>query len=653
MTSNASKKSHQNILVIEDRQADAELIRIYLQEMGFKHEFFTSDSLGDGLGIIRERDIDIVLLDLSLSDTTGFNTLRQYLKEAADVPVIVMTGLRNQRVGNESVNAGAQDYLIKGEFDARRLVSSIRYSLARFKKQADVVEVANQLSDEQQRLREVQRMSLLGDWEMDIVTKSMRWSAEMFRIFELKPQSFSPSLSDYLKLVHREDVEAVSGFFNQAIQQDESGPLEHRIFIDNRATKNLVVRTRLKFDEKSNKILLLGSVQDITQRTAPQKEPPQQAGHDSASTPTQHFLNQISFNIRTPLSTAVHLLYLLEQTSLNNQQVQLITDLKATVEDLSFTLSNLVNLSLLMNDNAVLSQDSYRPLEMLESVKRVMIFRANQNNHQIDIFIDPHLAFAVTGDSNKLGHLFFCLLELAFIHGEPGSFLHWRCELGNSVSSNPRLHLHLTYNGGLPDWPRADEVATAKEALEFLGPPTRNESRERLLAIAFVRLYHQLDAHFEYSRHTDHASIHLDLPLHPTAQYLAKIPAKPEKETHILLVEDHPMHQIATKQLLTTWSNLVRVQLARNGKDALEKMQQANFDLVLMDLQMPIMDGMTATAHIRKTSNLPVIALTASTSKQEEERCYEIGINDYLAKPFQPEALYQKIMRQLFRPETK
>ena len=104
------------------------------------------------------------------------------------------------------------------------------------------------------------------------------------------------------------------------------------------------------------------------------------------------------------------------------------------------------------------------------------------------------------------------------------------------------------------------------------------------------------------------------------------------------------MQQIATKQVLTTWSDKVTVAVADNGKVALAKAKETAFDIVLMDLQMPVMDGWDAGANMRHFSSVPIIALSASNSKQEEDRCYQVGFNDYLAKPFQPEELYHRIM---------
>ncbi|HHS95173.1 MAG TPA: response regulator [Phaeodactylibacter sp.] len=122
----------------------------------------------------------------------------------------------------------------------------------------------------------------------------------------------------------------------------------------------------------------------------------------------------------------------------------------------------------------------------------------------------------------------------------------------------------------------------------------------------------------------------------------------PEVPIKILLVEDHFLNQIATKKVLTTWSPKISVDIAENGLVAVEKFRAHGYDLILMDLQMPIMDGIEATKRIRESDELvPIIALTANASKQEMNKCLNSGINDYLSKPFQPEDLYAKILSLL------
>jgi len=103
-----------------------------------------------------------------------------------------------------------------------------------------------------------------------------------------------------------------------------------------------------------------------------------------------------------------------------------------------------------------------------------------------------------------------------------------------------------------------------------------------------------------------------------------------------------------TKKVLTTWSEKITVDIAENGLIAIEKFREHGYDLILMDLQMPVMGGLEASKKIRETDlGAPIIALTANASKQEMDKCKEIGINAYISKPFQPEDLYEKILSLL------
>lgn len=642
------------ILVIEDNKADAEMIRIYLKESNNKYQLRCAESLSEGFYMLDEQPVDLVLLDLNLPDSNGFNTLRRYIDKSPQIPVVVMTGLNDQRKGTESVRAGAQDYLVKGEFESRQLVKAIRYSLERFRLQADAEDRATKASDEKSRLEALQKMASLGDWEMDIVSNAMTWSDELFQIFQILPHSISPSLSDYLRYVHRDDREEVEAFFEQAVRFEEYGPLEHRILIDNRIIKILSLRTRIRFDEKTNKVLLMGSVQDVT---PPERNAVPDASRSPEEAVSKHpyysreLFNQISFNIRTPLSTVVHLFYLLEQTNLNKQQGKLIQDLKTTINDLSFTLSNLVNLSILSNDHLPSAMDHFRTLDILESIQRVMSFKGQQYNREVDIYIDPHLAVTVKGDSNKLAQLFFCLIELSFAYSLTESFVKLRCTLDDSDDENALLQVQLEYSGELPIWPDTQMEATAEEILSLLQPTNADEGRDQLLAIVFLRLSEQLEVKKTISSQKGGVMIDLSIPLQLSSQLANNIPKEPQKDIQVLLVEDHPMQQIATKQVLLTWSDKVNVTVASDGKEALAKAKDTAFTIVLMDLQMPGMNGWDATTNLRHFSSVPIIALTASTSKQEEDRCYQVGFNDYLAKPFQPEDLYHRIMLLIHEEE--
>lgn len=641
-------KQSRTLLVVEDHKADAEMIRILLEESGLYFELVNAGSLSDAFSKLQDRPhIDLVLLDLGLPDSTGFHTLTKYLERFPDIPVVVMTGLNDQRKGMESVRAGAQDYLVKGEFESAQLVKVINYSLERFRQRLDAENRAMVAQAEKQRLTDIHELASLGTWEMDIVKNTMTWSRELFTLFQLKPNAFSPSLSDYLGYVHRDDKDKLTEFLSKAQQEEEYGPIEYQIIIDNRIIKKLSLRTRLRFEDKTNSILLVGTVYDITPHQAapgPEPAPPEPVPEEVKPVVLDNeMIHLISFNIRTPLSTVVNLLYLLEQTALSPKQSRLVQDIKTTFDELSFTLSNLVNLSILTNDKLINAQDNFRPLDILESIQRVMAFKGQQHNREVDIYIDSSLAVAVQGDSNKLAQLFFCMMELAFMQSKAASFIKLRCTM-EEAGDTPQMLVQLEYVGQLPKWPEVASQASAEEILALLQPKDVMQGKEQLVATVFLRLCSHLQAEQQFTTVQGSVFMELSIPLQAGRLVKSVVPEHPARKTNVLLVEDHPMHQIATRQLLTTWSDKVNVTIAGNGRIALEKFREATFDIILMDLQMPVMDGMAATAQIRQVSNVPIIALTASNSKQEEDRCHQVGMNDYLPKPFQPEELYKKIM---------
>jgi len=120
------------------------------------------------------------------------------------------------------------------------------------------------------------------------------------------------------------------------------------------------------------------------------------------------------------------------------------------------------------------------------------------------------------------------------------------------------------------------------------------------------------------------------------------------KDVNILLVEDNSINQKIT--LLTLRPLVNNIDTAINGKEALDKFGTSTYDLILMDIQMPVMSGLMAAEKIRAlesstNSHVPIIAITANAMLGDKERCLSAGMDDYISKPFQPAALIEKIRR--------
>ena len=633
------------ILLIEDNPADAELTRIFLESSSLKHEFFHSDSLYEGIEILKNNNIELVLLDLSLNDTIGFKTLKTYLEKAPNVPVIVLTGTNNEIMGMQAVKAGAQDFLVKGEFDSKLLVRAIRYSSQRFKMQLKLQQTVKELQENEKRYKEAQEMAKFGNWDMDIVSNSMTWTDEVFRIFGFQPNNFSPTLSDYMKYVHVKDREKVDDFFEQTMKTGKLQKLEHRIVIDNRIIKYLAIWARVNVEESTNKIFLIGGLQDISDRKLTERLILEKHLNDKTDQLKEEVLSEMSFHIRTPLSSIVNLLYLLENATPNTQEKELIDDLKTSVDDLSIMINNLLNFSLILRENVKVEEKDFNLKEMALGLNKVAKIKADHSKILLNFDYESGLPEHIISDSNKINQILYNLIDNAIKYTDEGGEV--AIEIGSVKSQNKlnaiKIRVSDTGNGIPKD---RIKLLMEEDQLLQLYSEDKDADKKYQLGIAIVaKLTRLLQGDLKVKRKDKQGTIFdLEIPVKEIAAAEQKGLSELNRDINILLVEDHFLNQIATKKVLNSWSNKVSVEIAENGEAGVALFIEKNFDLILMDIQMPVMNGIEAADKIRQKSEIPIIALTANSSKQEQEKCFEVGMNDYLTKPFKPHELYTKIL---------
>lgn len=643
-----STKNKISILLIEDNPGDRDLIKVYLKDSSLKYELYHVESFYEGMEIISERAINITLLDLSLTDISGFKTLSRYLEKVTHVPVIVLTGMNNEIIGNQAVKAGAQDFLVKGQFDGKLLGRTIRYSLQRFKTQLKLEETAKNLAISEQRFIEAQEMAKFGNWEIDIVNNAMKWTKEVYRIFGFQPNSMSPSLSDYLGYVHIEDKEKVENFFEDVVKSGQLHQLEHRIIIEGHIIKYVSVQARVHFDEITEKILLVGGIQDITEQKLSEKLIIEKNISSKTSQMKEEALTEMSFHIRTPLSSIVNLLFLLDNTTATIQQKELMDGLKTSVEDLSIMINNLLNFSVLVSENVKQEEEEFNIKEFVKSIERVVKIKADNSKIDFNFSIDKNLPSKLISDPKKISQIFYNLTDNALKYtGEQGKI---NVEVKALRVKETELDLSISIKDtgrGIPDT-QIEELLEAEKLLEIY-TDDKEVVKKRQLGIAIVsKLAKVMGGQLNItSKEGKGSTFEAVVPVKIPKQARFRVGDKPEVPLSILLVEDHFLNQISTKKILTRWSPLVSVDIAENGLIAVEKFREYGYDLILMDIQMPIMNGLDSAKRIREQSKVPIVALTANASKQEQDKAFEIGMNDYLAKPFKPNDLYAKIMSVL------
>lgn len=640
-----------NILLVEDNAGDVQLVRVFLKDAAFKYELYCAETLHETFEHISNFTIDIVLLDLSLPDSQGFKTLGRFLEKVPHVPVIVLTGINNEIIGNQAIKAGAQDFLVKGQFEGRLLGRAIRYALHRFKEKQKLEGEKRELMLTDNVKNKVQQIIGFGNWELDIFSQEMTWTDEVFRIFGMQPNSYTTGVSNYLRLVHHDDRALVENFFDVVAKRGNLQKIEHRVILDGTCIKWVSLQGQLFYEELTQRTLIVGGVLDITERKLNEQLIIEQNIHRQSISVKNEVLSDMSFHIRTPLSSITNLLYLLDNVHVTHQQREYLDGIKTSVDDLSLMVNNLLNFSTLVAQNLKVEEDEVNIKEFLDGLEKVLRIKANASKIRLDFELPDNLPNKIFADAKKITQIAYNLVDHATRYSLTAGSIVFQIEMEahKNAKNNQSLRQTAFFKIMMKHTARGATLAQLRDMLaenkilESFYQDT-DDLQKKQIGLAIVnKLVRLLSGTLDIKQQNgDWVAFEICLPI---SFIIAdnKETGKPNTPIKILLVEDHYLNQMATRRLLTAWSPFVTVDIAENGLVAVEKFREYGYDLVLMDLQMPIMNGFDAAVRIRERSNVPIIALSASANKSETERCKELGMNDYICKPFKPEDLYNKI----------
>ncbi len=634
-----------HLLLIEDNPGDTKLISNMLKSSSVRYELYAVPTLFEGIALIEQQEITIALLDLSLPDSTGFKTLTSFIERCPKMPVIIMTGTNNELIGNQAIKAGAMDYLVKGQFDGKLLGRAIRYALHRVKNNQKIEATARELAISEKRFVEAQEMAHFGNWEMDIVNNKMLWANEIFRIFGFPLNSMTPTFSDYINYTHPEDKEKVQDFFELAAKDGQLHHLTHRIVIKGHTIKHISIQAKMNFDEIRQKLFLSGTLQDITRQKITEELIIEKNINTKAGRIKDEALADISFHIRTPLSSVINLLFLMEKTEISSDQTELIDGLKTSVDDLSIMINNLMNFSVLVSDKIEAEKESFEIGAFMESMKRVVKMRTDNANIGLTFLIDESMPNKIISDTKKITQILYNLIDFLIAKTASQKSMYFKASAQKISTKDYELIFTLHSDGLRLEENEIADLYAAEKILEIYNPE-EDEEKKRIIGMAIVsKLIKIINGNLSFTSKDRRDTIfQITIPVEAAKQPLQLQGDIPTSPLRILLVEDHFLNQLATKKVLTSWSNQVSVDIADNGQIAVEKYQENNYDIILMDIQMPVMNGIIASQKIRATSSVPILALTANASQPEEEKCLSVGINDYLSKPFKPQELYNRIM---------
>jgi PAS domain S-box-containing protein len=362
------------------------------------------------------------------------------------------------------------------------------------------------------------------------------------------------------------------------------------------------------------------------------------------------FLANISHEIRNPINSILGMAHLLYDTTLNVEQAQYVNSLKYSAELLHSRVSEVLDIAKLDEGKISPKPQVFDLKGLLQGLARAFEMRLRDRHIGFNLHLDSRLPQYVSADPDIFTQIVLNLLGYAEKHAKQG-------KVGLSVSpmlsddqQKSWLHLSVYYNGEhiAPEripflferFNKSGEVNTGVEGLELSLYLTR-----RLTQI----LNGQVGVNSDPISGT---KFKIELPITATDKVEIPLNQRPKETANprVLIVEDNPINRLYLENLLRKWG--LEYKSAQDGIEALQKLEQLPFDLILMDIRMPMMDGYETTLRLRNNSNspsqeVPIIALTASTQPEEKVRAIEAGMNSLLSKPFTPEQLIE-LFQQYF-----
>lgn len=630
-------KTHQ-ILLIEDDPVFARLVQAYLSDADLLNCHITHVSnLTAGRFELSQNtnNYAAVLLDLSLPDSQGFGTLESLLHQFPKLNIIVMTGQTDKSLGVEAVQAGAQDFLVKGEFNERGLAKSLRFSIER-------ISILN-------RLEETQQLARIGHWECSPAEHFFSGSEELYRIFgrsfqqkitcddilqDDSPFSVFMSLQDQAQLHKKAQMDTWV--------QPEQGDAR---FVSLICTASLL---------SNGATLYNGIVQDITEQKQAQDLKKERDIAEQAAKVREQFIASVSHEMRTPMNAILGMSNLLGETPLNTEQYEYVDAIKRSSDLLLAIINDILEISTIQNDKVILVEKGFSLRELLYGLMSVLKYKAREKQLRFEVNIKAEVPDALIGDALRLNQIMYNLVGNAIKFTDTGEVSIEVCKL-QQEDDRVKLLFSVSDTGiGIPEEqqgnifetfvriPVADKIyegtglglSIAKKLVAQQGGQLRVESTMGKGSRFFFELW------LAYA--------------HPSGQVQEASQRINEDTTfNLLIVEDHKMNQmVARRTIQKKWANAT-IWVAANGKEALQILEQEpTIDLILMDIQMPVMDGFETIKIIRDEmpeplSKLPVLAITAHANIAQQAQFQQSGFNDYVFKPFKPEQLFAAVERQL------
>ncbi|BAL95615.1 response regulator [Rubrivivax gelatinosus] len=654
------------ILVIEDLETDYELVRRHLRQHGMGAECRRAASPEAVRSALAEGGWQVVLVDHSLPGLDFDATLALVRERLPEVPVILVTGTIGEELAVDLLHRGVADFVLKDRM--ARLAPAIERCLHDVQRRHDAERAMRALAQSEAFNRTI--VGSLGDglfvaqderfvFVNPALPTLLGWSRLEFegRRFDavVAPESLGLWQERYRQRLAPAAPEPERQYDVALLHRDG-----HRVWMELRAARF----------EHQGRPAVLGLLRDTTERRRIVAELERHRHHlealvaertrkaEDASRAKTAFLANMSHEIRTPLNAITGMVHLLQREATPTQHRSLSVIARA-VDHLLSLVNDVLDLSKIESGKLSLERVDFALDELVERTRGMVADLAAEK--RLQLVIDNRAGGErLRGDPTRLAQLLLNLLGNAVKFTERGE-VRLACSLDRHDPEAPRLHLEVSDTGiGI----EPERQALLFDPFEQADSSTTRRYGGTGLGLAICRhLVDLMNGRIEVrSVPGQGSSFTVEVQLEPADDDAPHVvAAEPELDedlealvrrrhagARVLVAEDNEINQLVAEELLEC-AGLV-VDMATDGQQAVERAGTTAYAAILMDVQMPVLDGLQATRALRALPGgrrVPIIAMTANAFGEDRDACLAAGMNDHLAKPVAAERLYAQLLRWL------
>ncbi|TDE12035.1 response regulator [Dyadobacter psychrotolerans] len=649
------------ILLVEDDNIDAMEFRRALKKSQVEiAEIRVCKYAEEALQTLEAWQPGCVFIDYQLPKTNGLELLKKIKRMAPNLPVIVLTSQGDERIAVEMMKAGAMDYFPKSEINAEKLTKAFHTMNQMFEMERQRVETQKELSEKEEFIDKIALLSPniiyvidIEKWT-DIFHNKQIWDILGYTEEDLMAETDSI----FLKIINIQDQIRFRQHYRhirQSVRDGEVVEKEFRLKHKNGSEVWIITReVPFKRNEKGEVQEVLGTAIDITRRKFVENELIRaKKDAEEASRIKSDFLSTMSHEIRTPMNAIIGFTDLLLDSDFTGQNQQYLNTIKYSADNLMVILNDILDFSKIEAGKFDLENFEFDLREKLGYLQQTFEVKAKQKNIELAFKVDQDVPEFLVGDAYRLNQILVNLLGNALKFTSVGFVRLW-VMVEKDHGDNVDLKIEVSDSGiGISE----DKLniifdsfsqAHQNNASKYFGGTGLGLTITRKIT---EMMNGSISARSELGQGaTFCVYLNFRKSVKPMVKSNVNITANfTLKGYRILAAEDILANQILLKHLLKKWE--ADFIICNNGQEVLDTIETQQFDLILMDIQMPVMDGIVAMKTIRKLHpgyvNVPVIAFTADTFAERTPEIAECFFNDFVTKPFKTEELIKKISRHL------